>query len=83
MSSTTFTEVVSKLAALPEEAQTQVLIFIESLGQHAPSNGSSLMHQVNKHSTDRYPLRGEIYRYDNPFDPAISPDEWHAIGGQA
>lgn len=26
----------------------------------------------------RYPLRGSVYRYDRPFDPAVDPDEWEA-----
>jgi len=27
---------------------------------------------------DRYPLRGTVYRYDEPFAPAIDPDDWEA-----
>jgi hypothetical protein len=27
---------------------------------------------------DRYPLRDTPYRYDEPFAPAIDPDEWEA-----
>jgi hypothetical protein len=26
----------------------------------------------------RYPLRGMVYRYDDPFEPATSPDDWEA-----
>jgi hypothetical protein len=26
----------------------------------------------------RYPLRGLPYRYDDPTEPAIDPDEWEA-----
>jgi hypothetical protein len=29
-------------------------------------------------SADRYPLRGTAYRYDEPFAPAIDPDDWEA-----
>ena len=28
---------------------------------------------------DRYPLRGQPYRYDRPFDP-VAVDEWEALG---
>ncbi len=82
MSSPTFTEVVSKLATLPEDAQNQVLVFIESLEQHAALSGSLSADKTNEHATDLYPLRGEIYRYDDPFEPAVPPEAWHAIGGQ-
>jgi hypothetical protein len=26
----------------------------------------------------RYPLRGLTYRFDDPFEPATSPDDWEA-----
>jgi hypothetical protein len=26
----------------------------------------------------RYPLRGSVYRYDDPFGPATDPDDWEA-----
>ncbi|MCA9437558.1 MAG: hypothetical protein H6751_14965 [Candidatus Omnitrophica bacterium] len=28
---------------------------------------------------DRFPLRGSPYRFDNPFEPAISPEDWDAL----
>ena len=28
--------------------------------------------------TSRYPLQGEDIRYDNPFAPAASPEDWEA-----
>jgi hypothetical protein len=27
---------------------------------------------------NRYPLRGMVYRYDDPFEPATGPDDWEA-----
>ena len=27
---------------------------------------------------DRYPLRGSVLRYDDPFAPAVDADEWEA-----
>ena len=29
-------------------------------------------------ASDRYPLHGAPYRYDQPFEPAVNPDEWEA-----
>jgi hypothetical protein len=29
-------------------------------------------------SADRYPLRGTVLRYDDPFGPAADPDDWEA-----
>ncbi len=31
-----------------------------------------------EHVTGRFPLRGLAYRYDAPFEPAISEREWSA-----
>ena len=28
--------------------------------------------------TERFPLRGLAYRYDAPFDPAVSEEDWTA-----
>ena len=25
-----------------------------------------------------YPLRGTVYRYEDPFEPAVHPSEWEA-----
>jgi hypothetical protein len=27
---------------------------------------------------NRYPLRGSVYRYDDPTGPAVDPDDWEA-----
>ena len=81
MSSPTFTQVVSKLATLPEDAQNQVLTFIESLEQDTSRNEPTAK-QARELDKLRYPLRGEEYRYDEPFEPAVPPEEWNAIGDQ-
>jgi len=26
-----------------------------------------------------YPLRGTVYRYDDPFDPAVPLEDWEAL----
>lgn len=27
---------------------------------------------------DRYPLKGTVYRFDDPFSPAVPPGDWEA-----
>ena len=31
-------------------------------------------------SNGKYPLRGSVHRYDQPFDPAPDASDWEAIG---
>lgn len=33
---------------------------------------------VKRPATERYPLRGSIYRYDGPTDP-VAEDDWEAL----
>lgn len=33
---------------------------------------------VLQDESSRYPLRGSVLRYDEPFAPAVPPDEWEA-----
>ena len=40
----------------------------------SPSNGGV----KNGTPADRYPLRGSVLRYDDPFAPAVAADEWEA-----
>ena len=28
---------------------------------------------------DRYPLRGTVYKYENPFEPTIPAEDWEAL----
>lgn len=28
---------------------------------------------------DPYPLRGTLYKYENPFEPAVPPEDWEAL----
>lgn len=28
---------------------------------------------------DKYPLRGTVYKYDDPFEPAVPPEDWEAL----
>jgi hypothetical protein len=30
-------------------------------------------------SVNPYPLRGTPYRYDDPFGPAVPPEDWEAL----
>lgn len=29
--------------------------------------------------TERYPLRGSVLRYDDPFGPAVPEEDWEAL----
>lgn len=51
------------LDSLPFHAGEQVEIRVES----APAR---------PHIEERFPLRGTPYHYDQPLDPAISPEAW-------
>ncbi len=33
----------------------------------------------SKNTTDSYPLRGTVIRYDDPFEPAASAEDWEAL----
>lgn len=33
----------------------------------------------NKQQNERYPLRGTPYRYEDPFEPVVSFEEWEAF----
>ncbi|MEN9870070.1 MAG: hypothetical protein RLZZ171_1058 [Cyanobacteriota bacterium] len=33
----------------------------------------------SKTTTDSYPLRGTVIRYDDPFEPATSAEDWEAL----
>lgn len=33
----------------------------------------------SKNITDSYPLRGTVIRYDDPFEPAASAEDWEAL----
>lgn len=32
-----------------------------------------------KNNADSYPLRGTVIRYDNPFEPATSVEDWDVL----
>jgi hypothetical protein len=75
MRSEIFTKAVTELATLPDEDQAQVLSFIETLKHrlpHAPDRSTT--------PTERYPLRGEVYTYIEPLEPAVPAEQWHASG---
>lgn len=76
MHSETFTKVVAELAVLPEDAHLEVLAFIARWQQ----NNQPV--QLAMPPSARYPLRGEIYTYIDPCEPALPADMWHAIGGE-
>jgi hypothetical protein len=75
MSGETFAKAVTELATLPEQEQAQVLSFIETLKQRLPrTSGTATL------PAERYPLRGESYRYIDPLEPAVPAEQWHALG---
>lgn len=53
----------------PEGEQVEVIVRSRE-GPAAKSNG-------------KYPLRGSVHRYDQPFDPASNASDWGAIGDGA
>lgn len=50
---------------LPFEAGDEVSVTIVKSAKSDPEN--------------RYPLRGKVVRYDNPFDPVVPPEDWEAV----
>ncbi|MEZ4707653.1 MAG: hypothetical protein R3A44_10625 [Caldilineaceae bacterium] len=75
MSSKSFTQAVTELAVLPEDALLQVLTYIELLKQRY-----SIDAELKLTSSQRYPLRGESYTYSEPFEPAVPAHAWDAVG---
>jgi len=45
----------------------EVIILEQSIGQNSSQDSSS-----------EFPLQGSVIRYDDPFEPAVSPQEWDA-----
>ena len=33
----------------------------------------------SKTAPNSYPLKGTVLRYDNPFEPATSPEDWEVL----
>lgn len=52
------------LTGLPFRAGDRLLVQIGSV----PNNGAR-----------RFPMRGRSYQYADPFEPAVSPDEWESL----
>jgi len=55
---------VLTLTGLPFRAGDHLIVQIET----AETNGAR-----------RFPMRGRPYQYTQPFEPAISPDEWETL----
>jgi hypothetical protein len=62
---TVTTEGTIVLDDLPFEAGDEVSITVVKTAKRDPNNP--------------YPLRGTPYRYDNPFDPVVPPEDWDAL----
>ena len=75
MTSKSFTQAVTELAVLPEDALMQVLDYIKILKQRYPMSA-----ELKLASSQRYPLRGESYIYSEPFEPAVLAEAWDAVG---
>jgi len=45
----------------------EVIILEQSIGQNS-----------SQYSSSEFPLQGSVIRYDDPFEPAVSPQEWDA-----
>lgn len=37
------------------------------------------INNVKEDNSSKYRLRGTKYKYDNPFEPVVHPDEWEVI----
>lgn len=35
--------------------------------------------KLKEEYTSEYPLWGTVYKYDNPYEPAVSPEEWEVL----
>lgn len=33
----------------------------------------------DKENKNPYPLRGTLYKYENPFEPTVPPEDWEAL----
>jgi hypothetical protein len=53
------------LHSLPFHSGEQVQVTVEPASSESPG-------------LDRFPLRGTPYRYDDPFEPAVSVEDWNA-----
>jgi hypothetical protein len=51
----------------------QVEITVREAAEYTSNGGVK-----NGTANDRYPLRGSVLRYDDPFAPAVAADEWEA-----
>jgi hypothetical protein len=58
-------EITSGRYASREELIEQALILLIQQAQHSPAK--------------EFPLSGTVLHYDNPFAPAVDPEEWDAI----
>lgn len=38
-----------------------------------------LERQVKQDAVNPYPLRGSVYRYDDPFEPVVPEEDWEAL----
>ena len=64
--------VLDEPAALPDGAAVKIALAV------AASNTEANLSDSGDPGTGRFPLRGCAYRYDAPFEPAISEQEWAA-----
>ena len=57
-----------RLSNLPFSAGEEVEVILLRLPEQAR----------NRETADRYPLRGQPFRYDRPFDP-VAEDDWEVL----
>jgi hypothetical protein len=58
-------EITSGRYSSREELVEQALMLLIQQAQHTP--------------VKEFPLSGTVLNYDNPFEPAVDPEEWDAI----
>jgi hypothetical protein len=58
---------------LPFRAGVAVEVIVLEQSQE-PRSATVKLSEINQYS-----LRGSVLRYDDPFEPAVSPEEWEAL----
>lgn len=55
-------------------------ILLENLPFPEGTKVTITIRRINKtaKSTNTNPIRGTLIRYDNPFEPAVAPEDWEA-----
>jgi hypothetical protein len=63
------------LEGLPFQAGDAVEVII----LERPTTIPTATHLSHSSANDLYPLRGKVIRYDDPFEPAVSVEDWDVM----